>query len=127
MQNGKLKPGYNVQLATENQLVLLIQYINVQQISGVLNRVQKHGEIHPCQVITDAGYGSEENYLYSLEEELRDRGFMINHKKVYRLMCELGVHSIICKKHGVWKNRVSRVFDNVLERNFKERTKMNCS
>ena len=38
-ENGKLKPGYNVQLATENQLVLLIQYINVQQISGVLNRV----------------------------------------------------------------------------------------
>lgn len=53
---------------------------------------------------------------------LRDRGFVVNHKKVYRLMCELGVQSIIRKKLRVWKNRISLVFDNVVERNFKERT-----
>lgn len=53
---------------------------------------------------------------------LRDRGFVVNHKKVYRLMCELGVQSIIRKKRRVWKNRISRVFDNVVARNFKERT-----
>ncbi|MGN4125093.1 IS3 family transposase [Lysinibacillus sphaericus] len=52
---------------------------------------------------------------------LRDRGFMVNHKKVYRLMCELGVHSIIRKKCRVWKNRVSRVFNNVVDRQFSER------
>lgn len=45
----------------------------------------------------------------------------MNHKKVYRLMSELGIQSIIRKKHRVWGNRISRVFDNVLERNFKER------
>ncbi|MFJ8459369.1 IS3 family transposase [Lysinibacillus xylanilyticus] len=53
---------------------------------------------------------------------LHDRGFVVNHKKVYRLMCELGVQSIILKKRRVWKNRISLVFDNVVERNFKERT-----
>ena len=52
---------------------------------------------------------------------LLDKGIHINHKKVYRLMCELGIQSIIRKKQRVWKNRVSRVFDNLVERKFKER------
>ena len=52
---------------------------------------------------------------------LQDNGFHVNHKKVYRLMRELGIQSIIRKKRRVWGNRISRVFDNVLERNFKER------
>ena len=52
---------------------------------------------------------------------LQDKGFHVNHKKVYRLMSELGIQSIIRKKRRVWGNRISRVFDNVLERNFKER------
>jgi len=40
---------------------------------------------------------------------LRDRGFVVNHKKVYRLMCELGVQSIIRKKRRVWKNRTAAI------------------
>lgn len=52
---------------------------------------------------------------------LRDKGLKVNHKKVYRLMCELGIQSIIRKKRRVWKNRVSRTFENVLERQFKDR------
>ena len=52
---------------------------------------------------------------------LQDKGFHVNRKKVYRLMSELGIQSIIRKKRRVWGNRISRVFDNVLERNFKER------
>ena len=52
---------------------------------------------------------------------LQDKWFHVNHKKVYRLMGELGIQSIIRKKRRVWRNRISRVFDNVLERNFKER------
>jgi len=35
-------------------------------------------------------------------------------------MSELG-QSIIRKKRRVWKNRLSRVFDNILEQKFKER------
>ncbi|SCY59250.1 IS3 family transposase [Lysinibacillus sp. SG55] len=52
---------------------------------------------------------------------LQDKGFYVNHKKVYRLMSELGIQSIIRKKRRVWGNLLSRVFDNVLERQFKER------
>ncbi|MEE3808691.1 hypothetical protein V2H29_17280 [Lysinibacillus fusiformis] len=42
---------------------------------------------------------------------------------MYRLMSELGIQSIIRKKRRVWKNQVSRTFDNVLERQFKDRAK----
>ena len=52
---------------------------------------------------------------------LQDKGFHVNHKKVYRLMSELGIQSIIRKKRRIWGNRLSRVFDNVLESKFKER------
>lgn len=52
---------------------------------------------------------------------LRERGFLVNHKRVYRLMCELGIQSMIRKKRRVWENRISRVFDNVLERQFQSR------
>ncbi|MEE3808765.1 IS3 family transposase [Lysinibacillus fusiformis] len=52
---------------------------------------------------------------------LQDKGFYVNHKKVYRLMSELGIQSIVRKKRRVWGNLLSRVFDNVLERQFKER------
>ncbi|MER1985729.1 MAG: DDE-type integrase/transposase/recombinase [Solibacillus sp.] len=37
-------------------------------------------------------------------------------------MSELGIQSIIRKKRRVWKSRVSRVFENVLEHQFKART-----
>lgn len=53
---------------------------------------------------------------------LQDKGFHVNHKKVYRLMSELGIQSIIRKKRRIWGNRVSRVFENVVERQFKERS-----
>ena len=56
-----------------------------------------------------------------MKRALQDKGFHVNHKKVYRLMRELGIQSIIRKKRRVWGNRMSRVFDNVLERHFKER------
>ncbi|WP_180276640.1 IS3 family transposase [Lysinibacillus sphaericus] len=49
---------------------------------------------------------------------LRDKGLKVNHKKVYQLMSELGIQSIIRKKRCVWKNRLSRTFENVLERQF---------
>lgn len=52
---------------------------------------------------------------------LRDKDLKVNYKKVYRLMCELGIQSIIRKKRHVWKNRVSRTFENLLERQFKDR------
>jgi transposase len=68
MHNGQLKPGYNVQIGTENQFVVgfsIHQKANdtnclIPHLNGVKERL---GHLPRC-VIADAGYGSEENYAY---------------------------------------------------------------
>ena len=68
MRNGQLKPGYNVQIGTENQFI--IGYSIHQKptdtttlIPHLEKMVENLGRF-PKNVITDAGYGSEENYEY---------------------------------------------------------------
>jgi transposase len=68
MLNGQLKPGYNVQIGTENQFVVgfsIHQKTNdMNLLIPHLNQVQKRLGHLPRTVIADAGYGSEENYAY---------------------------------------------------------------
>lgn len=74
MKNGQLKPGYNVQMGTENQFV--IGY-SIHQRPGDTGCLKAHlenlrawlGE-YPEMVIADAGYGSEENYDYLQERKI---------------------------------------------------------
>jgi len=72
MRNGQLKPGYNVQIGTENQFI--IGY-SIHQRPGDTSCMKEHLERAkeilgnlPVNLIADAGYGSEENYEY-LEKE----------------------------------------------------------
>lgn len=44
--------------------------------------------------------------------------FSVNHKRVYRLMKELGIKSVIRKKVYKRKFKMSKVADNILNRNF---------
>ena len=44
--------------------------------------------------------------------------FCVNHKRVYRLMKELGIKSVIRKKVYKRKFKISKVADNILNRNF---------
>lgn len=73
MKNGQLKPGYNVQMATENQFILF--YTMHQRPTDTrcfiphLERLAESSLPMPKKVIADAGYGSEENYLYAIGEE----------------------------------------------------------
>jgi hypothetical protein len=68
MRNGQLKPGYNIQMGTENQFVT---GFSIHQNPGDTSCLKDHleqrkrwlGE-HPQVLIADAGYGSEENYDY---------------------------------------------------------------
>jgi transposase len=68
MKNGQLKPGYNVQIGTENQFIVgfsihqrpgdtgcLIPHL--EHVNHILGR-------YPQSIVADAGYGSEENYDY---------------------------------------------------------------
>ena len=76
MQNGQLKPGYNVQIGTENQFI--IGY-SIHQNPGDTSCMKEHLETVkrildgklPCNIIADAGYGSEENYEYLEENKVQ--------------------------------------------------------
>ena len=74
MMNGQLKPGYNVQIGTENQFIL---NYSVHQDAGdtttLQENIEKFEKIYnklPKRVIADSGYGSEENYEYLKEKEI---------------------------------------------------------
>ncbi|MGG1664461.1 transposase, partial [Brevibacillus sp. NRS-1366] len=73
MKNGQLKPGYNVQMATENQFILF--YTIHQRPTDTrcfIPHLEKQAASSlpmPNRVIADAGYGSEENYLYAMGDE----------------------------------------------------------
>ena len=63
MRNGQLKPGYNLQIATENQFVLHYDiYPNPTDTRTLLPFLETYP--HELKmVVADAGYGSEENLL----------------------------------------------------------------
>lgn len=73
MLNGQLKPGYNIQLSTNDQFILCYsvhqQSNDYNTLPIHLNRFEKMYGIVPDDVVTDAGYGSEENYSW-----LEDKG-----------------------------------------------------
>jgi hypothetical protein len=75
MRNGQLKPGYNVQIGTENQFIVgyslhqrptdtrcLIPHL--EQVRAMV------GTGRPQTMIADAGYGGEENYAYLAQQQL---------------------------------------------------------
>jgi transposase len=68
MRNGQLKPGYNVQIGTENGFVVGYDIFpnptDTRTLKPHLKRQLKRLGVKPKVVITDAGYGSEENYQY---------------------------------------------------------------
>ena len=68
MGKTQLKPGYNVQIGTENGFVtgydLFSNPTDTKTLKPHLKRQAKRLGIKPDIVIADAGYGSEENYKY---------------------------------------------------------------
>jgi transposase len=66
MRNGQLKPGYNVQLATEGQYALAYDIFpnptDTRTLIPFLNTIEEGFFELPTFLIADAGYGSEQNY-----------------------------------------------------------------
>lgn len=74
MQNGQLKPAYNIQISTENQF---ITHISIHQTPGDTTTLESHldgfektYEKQSKEVVADAGYGSEENYEILKNKEI---------------------------------------------------------
>lgn len=54
-----------------------------------------------------------------IRDELFNRGHRVNHKKVQRIMKELGLKSVVrMKKYRSYKGTVGKIAPNVLDRNF---------
>jgi transposase len=68
MQNGQLKPAYNVQIATNNQVITNYDiYQNPTDTLTLPSHIDSFSELYgqaPETLTADSGYGSEQNYEY---------------------------------------------------------------
>lgn len=68
MRNGQLKPGYNVQISTNNQFIASYSlHPNPTDTKTLIPHLQQHIQAFkqkPANVTADAGYGSEQNYQW---------------------------------------------------------------
>ena len=71
MLNGQLKPGYNVQISTENQFItnygIYQRPTDTGTLIDYLESFNHRYGIKSKEIVADAGYGSEQNYNYMLE------------------------------------------------------------
>ena len=74
MQNGQLKPGYNAQISTENQIIVnYTLHQDTNDIHTLAPHLENHKELYgeyPDELTTDAGYGSDENYELLSEKQI---------------------------------------------------------
>lgn len=72
MLNGQLKPGYNVQIATENQFItnygIFQRPADTGTLIDFLESFHKKYGLHSREIVADAGYGSQQNYEYMFEK-----------------------------------------------------------
>ncbi|WP_412758565.1 transposase [Neobacillus thermocopriae] len=77
MKNGQLKAGYNVQIATQNQFIvgygLYQRPGDTRCFQPFMEKLMASLPTVPKQVVADAGYASEENYLFAIGEEKEPR------------------------------------------------------
>jgi len=74
MLNGQLKPGYNFQISTQNQFILLYSIHQTTTDFGTLpvhlNQFEDLYGKMPEVATADAGYGSDENYTFLEENKI---------------------------------------------------------
>lgn len=75
MKEGYIAPGYNIQLATEHQVILAYQISSNRNdqklLKPMIKEIKKRTKRKPEVAITDAGYGSKSNYRYLKHERIQ--------------------------------------------------------
>lgn len=92
MRNGQLKPGYNVQISTNSQFVVnYTLHTNPTDTKTLIPHLKAHQKLYghlPQVQVTDAGYGSQENYQYlqnkGVEAYIKPSDFDRKQRKNYR-------------------------------------------
>lgn len=71
MNNGQTKPGYNLQIGTENQFITDFAFFpnptDTLTLIPFFNSFQGRYNRLPNVAVADAGYGSQENYRFMQE------------------------------------------------------------
>ena len=87
MKNGQLKAGYNVQAATQNQFIVGYGIFqrpgDTRCFQPFMEKLLENLPVPPQYVVADAGYASEENYLYAIGEEKEPRFELIAPYQTY--------------------------------------------
>ncbi|WP_260289026.1 IS3 family transposase, partial [Peribacillus aracenensis] len=112
------------ELRGEFNLKLLLSVANIARSTyyywrNAFGRQDKYVEIKP--VIEEIFQTNKGRYGYRrITLELHNRGIVINHKTVLRLMNELGLKCMVrMKKYRSYKGKVGKIAPNILERDFK--------
>jgi len=92
MLNGQLKPGYNVQVSTNNQFIVNYSlHPDPTDTKTLIPHLEQHKKLYgsmPAVQVADAGYGSEENYQYlekhGIEAYVKPADFDRKQKKNYQ-------------------------------------------
>lgn len=92
MQNGQLKPAYNLQIGTENQFITHFDFFpnptDTLTMVPFFQDWEKSYSAYPKTVVADAGYGSEENYGFmennQVEAFVKYNYFHAEQKKKFR-------------------------------------------
>jgi transposase len=75
MRNGQLKAAYNLQLSTENQFIInYTLHPNPGDTKTLLPHIENFEQLYnkrPGEIVTDAGYGSEENYTFLQKKKIK--------------------------------------------------------
>lgn len=74
------------------------------------------------KTLIQAIYGEHEGRFgyRRIRDELRNRGHQVNHKKVQRIMKDLGLKCLVrMKKYRSYKGTIGKIAPNILDRNFK--------
>ena len=73
MNNGQLKPSYNVQIAVESEYIVGVGLFHnptdTTTLIPFMERIQSNSKRQIRNLIADAGYASEENFTYLEEHE----------------------------------------------------------
>lgn len=92
MLNGQLKPGYNVQISTENQFITNFGiYQRPADTLTMINYLESFRSRYGVQsqgIVADSGYGSEENYEYmfanGMKPYVKYNMFHVEQRRSYR-------------------------------------------
>lgn len=119
MKNGQLKPGYNIQAAVEGEYIVGIDVSSerndVNALIPFLEKLTKTELFVLKNIICDAGYKSEQNYLYLKSHDLvsyikpanyekqKKRNYRTEYSKVENMEYQQENNTYICKMGRVLK------------------------